>query len=106
MECGLRTSCAGLQMSSSNLMTSATKSLFLSLRGQLRNNPGTYGAFEGVRAFGRQRVWGLTSSLQKHGGHLHQIMVPKRLDLDRDVREAQAAVPGLIVQEWMEKRLP
>jgi len=33
-----------------------------------------------------------------------QVKLPKRLDLDRDVREAQAAVPGLIVGKWVESR--
>lgn len=33
-----------------------------------------------------------------------QVKLPKRLDLDRDARKAQAAVPGLIVAKWVEAK--
>ena len=33
-----------------------------------------------------------------------QVKLAKRLDLDRDADRAQAAVPGLIVAKWMERR--
>ena len=33
-----------------------------------------------------------------------QVKLPKRLDLDRDARKAQATVPGLIVAKWVESR--
>jgi hypothetical protein len=31
--------------------------------------------------------------------------LPKRLDLARDADRAQAAVPGLIVANWLERRI-
>jgi hypothetical protein len=34
-----------------------------------------------------------------------QVKLPKRLDLDRDARKAQAAVPGLIVDRWLARRM-
>ena len=34
-----------------------------------------------------------------------QVKLPKRLDLDRDARKAQAAVPGLIVEKWVSERV-
>jgi hypothetical protein len=34
-----------------------------------------------------------------------QVKLPKRLDLDRDARKAQATVPGLIVAKWVEGRI-
>ncbi|PWG16102.1 DUF6441 family protein [Salibaculum griseiflavum] len=34
-----------------------------------------------------------------------QVKLPKRLDLDRDAELAQAAVPGLIVANWVEPRV-
>jgi hypothetical protein len=34
-----------------------------------------------------------------------QVKLPKRLDLARDADRAQAAVPGLIVANWVEVRM-
>jgi hypothetical protein len=35
-----------------------------------------------------------------------QVKLPKRLDLDRDAERAHDSVPGLIVANWVEGRLP
>ncbi|PWG16128.1 DUF6441 family protein [Salibaculum griseiflavum] len=34
-----------------------------------------------------------------------QVKLPKRLDLDRDAQKARAAVPGLIVDRWVARRM-
>jgi len=34
-----------------------------------------------------------------------QIRLPKRLDLDRDAVRARDSVPGLIVANWVQKRI-
>jgi len=34
-----------------------------------------------------------------------QVKLPKRLDLDRDAERAHDSVPGLIVANWVDKRL-
>lgn len=35
---------------------------------------------------------------------VRQVKLPKRLDLARDAKRAQAAIPGSIVAKWLETR--